>query len=253
MNRRNYLARPQLRDERPRRPVRSAVLVGTLALGLGVGAACGSDVPTKAAPSAEAVGNDGTISGMQRDEPLDVSAIRLPEAVDGATAGEFTTVAKPGGLLVMYFGYTNCPDVCPTTLAALRQAYKGLGDDAKRIETAMVTVDPARDTAEVLPGYLASFISARTHALIPADDAQLKTAEAAYLATSSITTGSDGQPEVAHSGTTYVVDEHGKVLVEWPFGTTPAAMRNDLSILIDQLGPAGGAGGSAGGNATGGS
>ena len=137
MNRRNYLARPQLRDERPRRPVRSAVLVGTLALGLGVGAACGSDDPTKAAPSAEAVGNDGTISGMQRDEPLDVSAIRLPEAVDGATAGEFTTVAKPGGLLVMYFGYTNCPDVCPTTLAALRQAYKGLGDDAKRIETAM--------------------------------------------------------------------------------------------------------------------
>ena len=50
MNRRNYLARPQLRDERPRRPVRSAVLVGTLALGLGVGAACGSDDPTKAAP-----------------------------------------------------------------------------------------------------------------------------------------------------------------------------------------------------------
>ena len=57
----------------------------------------------------------------------------------------------------MFFGYTQCPDVCPTTLSILRDAMQVLGEDAKRVQVLFVTVDPARDTAPLLAQYVPSF------------------------------------------------------------------------------------------------
>lgn len=195
-------------------------------------AACGgsttaSSVPTTTTPS---------FKGVVRTQPIQVGDVTLPEETPGPAAGTtFPFKAKPGELLVAYFGYTSCPDVCPTTLANLNAARKKVGADAGRVDLAMVTVDPERDTASVLDGYLRHFAD-RYHVLRTTDPAQLQAAEDVFGASSSVTKTGDGKVEVTHTGTAYVIDEHGTVLVEWPFGITTDDMANDLRVALAKVG-----------------
>jgi len=172
-----------------------------------------------------------TLFGIQRQRPLEVGAVSLPDVTKGEPGTEFAFRAQPGQLLVAYFGYTSCPDVCPTTLAFLRSARESLGDDAGRVDLAMVTVDPERDTAERLSGYLSSFAD-RYHAVRTADPARLAAAEKAFGAESQVTKNADGTVEVSHSATSYVVDDQGRVLDEWTFGTSSEDMAGDLAKLL---------------------
>lgn len=181
-------------------------------------------------------GGEQTLRGIVRDQPLEVGSVAVTDVTSEGAYGEhdgsFEFVAEPGRLLVVYFGYTNCPDLCPTTLALVRAARRELGDDGQRIDLAMVTVDPDRDTAEIMNGYLASFVDT-FHALVPATQEELRAAEAAFLASSTIVTNESGKIEVGHSATAYVVDSTGRVRVEWPFGIDKNAMINDLKILLE--------------------
>lgn len=170
--------------------------------------------------------------GYVPPSPVSVGEVSITEV--GAES-PFTFAAADGELLVVYFGYTNCPDLCPATMVAVRNAKRKLGDLAARVDLAMITVDPERDTPEVLPRYLASF-SDRFHALVPASTEELRDAERAFQATSSVTKKDDGTIEVTHSTVTYVVDETGTVLVEWPFGTDAESMAHDLEILLSRKG-----------------
>ena len=152
--------------------------------------------------------------------------------VTGQTTTPFTFMAGPNEVLVVFFGYTNCPDICPATLANLKNAKKKLGDRASRVDVAMVTVDPERDTKEIMPRYLSSFLD-RFHAIVPASAEELKATKDAFQAKSSVTTAPDGKVEVTHSGTSYVVDDTGTVIIEWPFGIDVPSMTHDLNILLD--------------------
>lgn len=216
----------------PARPRRTATLVAVpVALALALGAsACGED-PATTATGSTAAGTE--LSGLVRPQPLEVGAVSLPEVTDGRPEEPFAFRAAPGELLVGYFGFTSCPDVCPTTLANLRVAREELGSDGDRVGLAMVTVDPHRDTPEVLSGYLASFAD-RYHALRTTDPDALRSAEEAFGASSSVTTTPEGAIEVAHTGTTYVIDDQGRVVVEWPFGMTADAMGSDLRVLLER-------------------
>lgn len=201
-------------------------LLGSVALaGVIVLAACGG-------------GSPGALKGIVRDDPLDVGSVVMTDVTDTglySDEGEqFSFRARPGHLLVVYFGYTNCPDLCPTTLAELRAARRELGDEAERVDLAMVTVDPERDTAEVLNGYLSSFTD-RFNALRPTSEPELVTAEDAFLASSTVVKNADGTIEVGHSASAYVVDEEGRVVVEWPFGHGKDGMANDLAFLFDDM------------------
>ncbi|MEN9801454.1 MAG: hypothetical protein RLZ37_579 [Actinomycetota bacterium] len=175
---------------------------------------------------------------MTREQPLEVGAVEVTnvtaEGVYADHDSTFAMKARPGSLLVVYFGYTSCPDLCPTTLALVRAARRELGGSSDRIDLAMVTVDPERDTPEVMNGYLSSFTD-RFHALHPSSMDELESAEEAFLASSTIVTDASGRIEVGHSATTYVVDENGIVLVEWPFGVDKDAMINDFRILLDRV------------------
>ena len=181
-------------------------------------------------------GSNTALVGIVRDSPLQVGSVAVTDVTtQGAYAAHdelFTMKAQPGRLLVVYFGYTNCPDLCPTTLAALRGARRDLGDKGEKFDVAMMTVDPARDTAEVMNGYLASF-GDLFHALRPESETELEAAEEPFLASSSVVINDDGTVDVGHSATAYVVDEFGTVLVEWPFGIGKDGMTHDLEILID--------------------
>lgn len=193
-------------------------------LGSGALVSCGSD--------------EATLRGMTREQPLEVGSVAVTDVTDqGVYAdhdGSFDMRARPGSLLVVYFGYTNCPDLCPTTLALVRAARRELGDSAERIDLAMVTVDPDRDTPEVMNGYLSSFTD-QFHALHPKSTDELEVAEEAFLASSTIVTDAKGKVEVGHSATAYVVDENGTVLLEWPFGVDKDTMINDFRILLDRV------------------
>lgn len=144
----------------------------------------------------------------------------------------FYFTAQPGELLIAYFGYTHCPDVCPTTLVDIKNAKKKVGALADQVDLAMATVDPERDTKDVLPRYLAS-LSDKFHALIPATFDELRQAEEVFQTTSSVTKSGDAV-EVVHSGTAYVIDERGDVLVEWPFGLDANSMAHDLTQLLNK-------------------
>lgn len=157
------------------------------------------------------------------------AGISVTEAPEG---NPFELKAKPHEVLIVYFGYTHCPDVCPTTMVAIKNAKKKIGALADRVDLAMITVDPERDTADILPKYLTSF-SSRFHALIPASDAELRTAENAFGATSSVTKV-DGKVEVVHGGTAYIVDDRGTVIDQWPFGLDATSMSKDLTVLLNE-------------------
>lgn len=152
--------------------------------------------------------------------------------IDAATNTPFNFVAAPNELLIAYFGYTHCPDLCPTTLVTIKNAKKKMGELAQRVDLAMATVDPARDTKDVLPRYLAS-LSDRYHALIPSSDEELRNAEEFFQTTSSVTITGD-KVEVVHSGTAYVIDDQGIVVAEWPFGIDANSMAHDLTVLLNK-------------------
>jgi protein SCO1/2 len=160
----------------------------------------------------------------------DVSAITATE-VAGEITRPFSFVPPTSEVLIVYFGYTNCPDLCPTTLAAVRNAKRQIGDLANNVKLAMITVDPERDTKEILPIYLSSF-SDQYHALIPASEEELIALKDLFQASSSIIKNTDGTVEVGHSTTTYVINDKGIVVVEWPYGLTANDMANDLTILL---------------------
>lgn len=162
-----------------------------------------------------------------------VGDIVLPEVRPGEPDQPFRFRARPGGLLYVYFGYTNCPDVCPTTLADLRTALKRLGPDGARVEMAFVTVDPYRDTTEALVPYVRTFVPAG-HAIYPRGQAQLGQAETAFGATSTAVRHPEGDVEVSHSALGYAVDETGHVRVQWDFGVSPDVLTHDLRLLLSQ-------------------
>lgn len=163
-----------------------------------------------------------------------VGTLSLPDASAGGAPFSFAASA-PDHILIAYFGYTSCPDVCPTTLSYLKKALKNIGDDASRVEMAMTTIDPTRDTVEVLPAYVQSFIPG-AHALRTEDEEALRTVANTFGASYNVETNADGEIEVAHSGNVYAIDGAGKVLLTWPFGVSSADMEADLRVLLDEVG-----------------
>lgn len=199
----------------------------TLAAGLAL-VACGTDGDSSADSTAPAA----VLSGYEVDPPLAVAGVSLPEA--SAEGAEFEFVAEQGQLLIAYFGYTSCPDVCPTTLYEVKKALAQLGDDASKVDLAMATVDPDHDTAEIITGYLQSFVPT-AHALRSEDIPALEDAAAAFGASFSVVTNAEGEVEVTHSPNLYLVDDTGTVVLTWLFGVPADAMATDLAIMLDRI------------------
>lgn len=172
------------------------------------------------------------LAGMVRTPEPYVGDVTLPEASNGDAA--FSTKADDGQLLVVYFGYTSCPDVCPTTLADLRSAVATLDGDSDRIDVAFITVDPGRDTEDEVTSYVRVFfpdgIALRTE-----DDVALQEAADAYGAAYEVASGPDGAIEVAHSAFLYAIDSEGMIKVQWPFGMTSEHIANDLAYLLNDM------------------
>jgi protein SCO1/2 len=143
----------------------------------------------------------------------------------------FGVAAFKGRALLVFFGYTFCPDVCPTTLTRFAELMKRLGDDAKRVQVVFVTLDPQRDTARQLAGYVPWFDP--TFIGIYADDAATEAAAREFKVYFSRRAGSSaGGYSIDHSAGAYVFDPAGRVRLYVKDDVPIAAIAADLRLLL---------------------
>jgi protein SCO1/2 len=169
-------------------------------------------------------------AGIIRTPAPDVGSMLLPDVTNDR---EVPIVAPDDGLLILYFGFTYCPDVCPTTMSMLRRAMNDLGADADRVDVAMVTVDPDRDTPEVLTAYVHAF-SPDGFAVRTTDPGRLEELADPFGVKYSITTREDGYIEVVHTAFLYAVDDQGILRLTWPFGIDSDSVYNDMRALLKE-------------------
>lgn len=138
-----------------------------------------------------------------------------------------------GKVVVLFFGYTQCPDVCPTAMAELAEVKKLLGKDAARLQGLFVTVDPQRDTPDVLkaymenfdPGFLALYTT-------PEKLEQLAKEYKVYYKKAEGKTPTSYSMD--HSAGSYVYDSHGKLRLYTRYGTGAQPLAADLKLLLQQ-------------------
>ncbi|XOC99701.1 SCO family protein [Burkholderia sp. 22PA0106] len=149
------------------------------------------------------------------------------------TAGKMRTLADfKGRAVVLVFGYTHCPDICPTTMADLAQAMQTLGPDARRVQVLLVSVDPERDTAALLAQYVAAFDPSFV-ALRPADDTQLKQVAKAFRIYYAKSPGkTPGSYTMDHTAASYVFDPDGKLRLFVRDGQGAGPWVHDLKLLL---------------------
>ena len=128
-----------------------------------------------------------------------------------------------GKLMLVYFGYTTCPDVCPTDLQQIGAAIDSLGKAGDAVQPVFITLDPARDTTKRLAAYVPSF-HPRLVGLGGSDFAVHKAADAYRVYFRKVATGSDGDYGIEHAAFTYLMDRDGKYLGYFPPGTSAARM-----------------------------
>jgi len=131
-----------------------------------------------------------------------------------------------GRFMLVYFGYTNCPDVCPTTLATIAKAMDELGPEAARIAPLFVTVDPARDTPKALRDYLSAF-GPRFIGLTGSPAAVGKVARE-YRVFFRKEPGAPGSYAVDHSSTIYLMGPGGVFVTNYDESVGPDGLARDL-------------------------
>jgi protein SCO1/2 len=137
-----------------------------------------------------------------------------------------------GKVVVVSFGFTHCPDVCPTTLSDIATALKQLGADASRVQVLFVTVDPQRDTRELLSQYVPAFDPSFLG--LYGDEASTERAKKDFKVYAQARPGKPGESyTVDHSAHIYVLDPQGKLRLLMAPGTPPAAIAADLRVLLN--------------------
>nr|WP_315209983.1 SCO family protein [uncultured Albidiferax sp.] len=138
-----------------------------------------------------------------------------------------------GKLVVVFFGYTQCPDVCPTTMAELAEVKKSLGADGDKLQAIFITVDPARDTPEVLKAYMGNFDPSFL-ALIPTPEQLAKVAKDYKAYYKKVEGSTPTSYTMDHSAGSYVYDTQGRLRLYARYGGGAAALTGDLQLLLKQ-------------------
>ncbi len=136
-----------------------------------------------------------------------------------------------GKVVVVFFGYTQCPDICPTTLLAMKETMRLLGPAADSVQVLFVTIDPERDTPEVLAAYLPWF-DARFLGLYGDTPTTLETAKEFHVFYSKVKGESAMGYSIDHSATSYAYDPQGHVRLLIRHGETPEHIADDLRKLL---------------------
>ena len=134
-------------------------------------------------------------------------------------------------VIVLFFGYTHCPDVCPTTMSDLKNVMKLLGEQSDQVQVLFVTVDPERDTQEILAQFVPSFD--KRFIGLRGDEAQTKeTLKNFKIFYSKVEGEKAGDYTVDHSAGMYVFDKSGKIRVYMGYGQKIPEMVSDIKKLL---------------------
>lgn len=161
-------------------------------------------------------------------EPAEAAPAVSVTRSDGTT---FSLADQHGSVVLMYFGYTHCPDVCPTTLSDWKRVKAALGRDASRVRFVFISVDPGRDTPATVQHYVSrfdpDFIGATS------DTASLAKIEKSFHVSSSReeSPSADGY-SVTHPSQTFVVDKNGKLRLLYSFGMPTSDVVADIRELL---------------------
>lgn len=152
-------------------------------------------------------------------------------ALQASKGGQLSLADYRGKVVLLGFGFTSCPEVCPTTLAVLAQARKKLGEQGEQLQVVYVTVDPERDTADRMRAYLGGFDPTFIGG----------TGTAAQLATTRKNYGvmAEKKPvgnsySVAHSSSVHLIDRKGLLRGMMPYGRLPDDYVHDVRALLNE-------------------
>lgn len=137
-----------------------------------------------------------------------------------------------GRVVVVFFGFTQCPDVCPTTMVELAAVKKQLGADGERVQGIFVTVDPERDTPELLKAYVDNF-GAGFIALRGSPEETLAAAKHFKVFYAKVPGKTQSSYTIDHTAGSYVFDPQGRARLFTRHGTGPEALAQDLKLLLD--------------------
>jgi protein SCO1/2 len=165
--------------------------------------------------------------GTTISPPLPVTDFALQTANEEV----FRLSEQKGKLILLFFGYTSCPDVCPVTLATFKQVYDDLGADAQLVRFVMITADPDRDTPERVAEYAAQFnpeFIGLSGDLVVLEqiwkelgvfvEKQESNSAAGYL--------------VSHTASVYVLDQQGGLFMTFPYGTNATEIADDIRQIL---------------------
>lgn len=170
-----------------------------------------------------------TFNGSVIEPSLTAAGFSLEQA-DGEI---FSLSEQSGKVVLIFFGYTNCPDFCPTTLSDFKVIQEELGDEGAEVKFVFITIDPERDTPEKIQSYAEAFhpdfigLSADEESLQPIWDAFF-----VFRQKSDVETAAGYLME--HSTRVIVVDKFGNFRMTFPYGLGPGAMAEDVSYLLSE-------------------
>ena len=138
-----------------------------------------------------------------------------------------------GKMVVVFFGYTQCPDVCPTSMAELAEVKASLGADAGKLQGIFITVDPERDTPEVLKAYMGNFDPSFL-ALRPTPEQLAALAKDFKIYYKRVDGKTPTSYSMDHSAGSYVYDTQGRLRLYARYGSGAQALSSDLKQLLKQ-------------------
>ena len=136
-----------------------------------------------------------------------------------------------GKVVVVFFGYTQCPDVCPTTLQELLEVRRMLGADGEKLQAVFITVDPERDTADMLKAYMANFDPSFV-ALRPMPEQMQSLLKDFKIYAKKVEGKSPTSYTMDHSAQSYLYDPQGRLRLFNRYGTGAQAVADDARLLL---------------------
>lgn len=186
--------------------------------------------------STTAVSSDDTLfdlptEGTPMDPPRKLTDFTFPSSQDGEPLSLSDLRGQP---VLLYFGYTFCPDICPTTLAELVQVRRDLGERADEMTFVFVSVDSGRDTPEVLKRYLGAFDEQFIG--LSGDDATLDDIGAEYGLhyEKRVVEGTSADYLIDHTTPSYLIDSEGQLVTIYSYGTPHDVMSADILAMLEE-------------------
>ena len=177
------------------------------------------------------------VTGCSPDKPkfnaIDVTGANYAKsfALKDHTGQERKLTDFKGKVVVVFFGYTQCPDVCPTTMTELVEVKRLLGANGDKLQAVFITVDPARDTAELLNAYVTNFDPSFV-ALIPTPEQLVEVAKEFKIYYKKVDGKTPTSYTMEHSAGSYIFDGQGQVRLFSRYGSGAQALAKDIAVLL---------------------